>query len=702
MNDYIFVIFFIIKFVSFALLAAGISFHIKNNFINEATENKSIYKRSSLYYFLILLFFFAGEFLTLFTGSFASPQNLPTGVQLIAKIPYRLALFPFLILVFSKINYWRNFFKSKAHFLSLFTVVPYVVLFASNATKSSTSSASLGVEFLLFVVTILTMVAATPTLMTTREKNWGYLTAGIMILCLAGWGKRYQLLLGSTEASPIYECIWTIGMFLVVKAGMVKPDNEFKNIFSESKGGIIENIRFYILLIMFLFITSLHLLGKVNPLVAQLTTVFSALAVIIAFMAGEGILKAVQSFSENLKKMNLNFSEEKSCLISNSTLPVELKDQLEAFFNFKISEIEKVNQQNLELQILREKSSLYGKLNHDLKAPIMALKSRIQIGPLDREEKETLFLQIEKIKAMINGIVLDDRAPKINFNLNSKEIIEKSNRMESTCHLLGLINSVIDDTSPIMNSNGVRLIMNIDPSIQNIFIAGDFMELSRALNNLMMNAIQSSVERARRISLSTTINQQKGNITLMIRDFGKGIPQNIFESINQDEIISTKHSGFGQGIKNAREFIKRADGNLTFINSPEGATALIELKLLDTPAWYFDIRNSKNNSFIILDDDLSVINTLKQVRPDAEFSITDDEKEFITSAVLNKSAFCLVDLSFGGNRNGLDLIIQEQLQSRSALFSGRISFDKDLFDYAFLNKVNLLPKESVNFKRELH
>lgn len=99
----------------------------------------------------------------------------------------------------------------------------------------------------------------------------------------------------------------------------------------------------------------------------------------------------------------------------------------------------------------------------------------------------------------------------------------------------------------------------------------------RILNNVVLNAIQSVVDKHAEISVTLKVKADKG--VLAVSDNGKGVPEELKEKIFLN-YFSTKSTGSGIGLALAKKGIENAGGNIWFDSKRgEGTTFFISMPL---------------------------------------------------------------------------------------------------------------------------
>lgn len=111
----------------------------------------------------------------------------------------------------------------------------------------------------------------------------------------------------------------------------------------------------------------------------------------------------------------------------------------------------------------------------------------------------------------------------------------------------------------------------------NILIDADKDIFRRILNNIVLNAIQSVVDKSAEIEVSLKVKSGKG--VLAVSDNGRGVPEDLKEKIFLS-YFSTKSTGSGIGLALAKKGIENAGGNIWFESKQgDGTTFFVSMPL---------------------------------------------------------------------------------------------------------------------------
>ena len=135
--------------------------------------------------------------------------------------------------------------------------------------------------------------------------------------------------------------------------------------------------------------------------------------------------------------------------------------------------------------------------------------------------------------------------------------------------LTEFIKDIIAEMKPIAAHTGNSIILHCEDLIA---IKADKMNLKRVIKNLIHNAISYG---ANNTNIDIFIQQDSENITIAIRDYGKGIPAEDIKKIFQKYYSTAKKfrkTGTGLGLFLAQQIIKAHKGALSVVSEPEQYT----------------------------------------------------------------------------------------------------------------------------------
>jgi len=200
---------------------------------------------------------------------------------------------------------------------------------------------------------------------------------------------------------------------------------------------------------------------------------------------------------------------------------------------------------------------------HEIRNPLTSVKLNIQKilqnEDLDQDEKEHLnitqqgIVQIEKfIKELLNFTRVSDLHLE---RFSAEQILDEAVKMMHTS---------FEEKKIILERDYAK---NLPP----VLVDGD--KMRQVFLNILRNAAEA-VDEGGRISLALCPAHQDGvkTIKIEISDDGCGIPEKDWENIFEP-LFTTKPSGFGLGLSNARKIVEQHKGSIRVIKKRDKGTS---------------------------------------------------------------------------------------------------------------------------------
>ena len=263
--------------------------------------------------------------------------------------------------------------------------------------------------------------------------------------------------------------------------------------------------------------------------------------------------------------------------------------------------------------LLKSREQLISTVSHDLKTPLSTIVGYSELlGNSDVNTKQSYFIKnIKNSSEYITQLVQD--------LLDFSQIEAGKITIEKVPFLLPeIIDEVAKSIQTVYKQKNIELTINADEKL-NTKIVGDPFRLKQILSNIIGNAYKFTEEGFIRISAFIAENDQF--FTIIIEDSGIGIEKEnqklVFEEFAQaNEGIEKKYGGTGLGLSICQKIISILGGTLELESAfGKGSTFEIQLPLL------FDsstnsipevkkpiIRNTKKQTFIVIDDDINLLN----------------------------------------------------------------------------------------------
>ena len=225
-----------------------------------------------------------------------------------------------------------------------------------------------------------------------------------------------------------------------------------------------------------------------------------------------------------------------------------------------------------QLHFSQEQQNFMMALTHELKTPIAVAKlnlETLQKRKLDEQQQQrlihTTLQEANRLNSLCNNMLLSSQIEASNFRISTEEI-----------NFSQLVKECVQDFITRFPQR------NILPSvIEDIYLNGDTLLLQMAVNNLIDNAIKYS---AKETAITVLLKEEKKNITLQVKDEGKGIAdeekKKVFDKFYRTGNAATKGAkGTGLGLYLTNKIIQNHNGAITVSNNtPTGCIFTIALQ----------------------------------------------------------------------------------------------------------------------------
>lgn len=232
-----------------------------------------------------------------------------------------------------------------------------------------------------------------------------------------------------------------------------------------------------------------------------------------------------------------------------------------------LADIRKNNAYRVALEIAKEEAEYHAaakqrflaNMSHELRTP---LQSIIGYSEQIKQEKypdpdkiDAIYQSSEHLLQIVNEILDYSR-------INSGKIVLNENQFA----ILELINNVVTVMKTQANKKKLELELNTR-ILGSGYLLGDAFRIRQILFNLLSNAIKFTDKGTVTLNVSTVVYGSKTELNIMVKDTGKGIPEEdlerIFDDFEQSENANSGvHFGSGLGLSIVKAICESMDGQI--------------------------------------------------------------------------------------------------------------------------------------------
>lgn len=276
--------------------------------------------------------------------------------------------------------------------------------------------------------------------------------------------------------------------------------------------------------------------------------------------------------------------------------------------------------------LLKSREQLISTVSHDLKTPLSTIVGYSELlGNSDVNTKQSYFIKnIKNSSEYITQLVQD----LLDFSRieAGKITIEKV-----PFYLPELIEDTARNIQTVYKEKNIDLIINVDDKLHTR-VVGDPFRLKQILTNIIGNAYKFTEEG--HIKISSYVSENENFFIITIEDTGIGIEKGnqklIFEEFAQaNENIEKKYGGTGLGLSICQKIISFMGGRIS-LESTFGKGSTFEIKIpliLDHSEITIEeikrniARNTKKQTFVVIDDDINLLNLTSGVLRQEEHQV---------------------------------------------------------------------------------
>lgn len=250
-------------------------------------------------------------------------------------------------------------------------------------------------------------------------------------------------------------------------------------------------------------------------------------------------------------------------------------------YQFRKSTI-KSYEKEIELALARRFSDLSRKVAHDIRSPLSALNMMVgHYKSIPEEQKEI----IQQVILRINGIADDLLNDTKKQSVPTQQITNSTQELKKYKIIPAIKNLVNEKNLEVKNIPGVEVVLRLNNCLEDIEVAIPDKSIQRILSNLINNSIDAMTDNG---MIFIEVQNRAPTLIVSVIDFGKGIPADILERLNQKEFLShgkekSNRSGSGIGLESAYRDLQEVGGSLKIESKLEiGTRVTIELPLVNT------------------------------------------------------------------------------------------------------------------------
>jgi heavy metal sensor kinase len=287
--------------------------------------------------------------------------------------------------------------------------------------------------------------------------------------------------------------------------------------------------------------------------------------IILAVVGGFYLAKKSLEPVERITLLAEEISVEKLNKRLNLTLPDDELGHLASTFDGMLERLE---------ESVKKQRQFTSDAAHELRTPLTAIRSIVDVTlHRDRSSEEyvSALLQIqneiERLSSVIDDLLiitrLENTLPKREFAVFS---------------VSALIWEVLETMMVLAKEKNIEIETDLQDNVE---IAGDRKHLSRAVFNLVDNAIKYTPENGK-IRIAAKLSESKERIEIIVEDNGIGIQledmERIFDRFYRVDRARSQTRGTGLGLSIAKEIVKAHGGVISVKSSPgKGSTFKVSL-----------------------------------------------------------------------------------------------------------------------------
>jgi nitrogen fixation/metabolism regulation signal transduction histidine kinase len=294
--------------------------------------------------------------------------------------------------------------------------------------------------------------------------------------------------------------------------------------------------------------------------------IFLMLAALVAFALAKSVTRPLSIIGDKLRKIQVGGKNEKIDWKSRDEDITEFINR----FNLMIEQLEASSRELARTQRESAWREMAKQVAHEIKNPLTPMKLQIQM--LERASDKDPEMARDMIKKISKSLI-----GQIDILSNIASEFSSFAKLPAPKNEVFVLNRLLEDVCNLYTSEENMQLDLILPE-EELSVFADPEQITRVLNNLIKNAIQSIPDnQSGKIDIS--LYKSTSFAVIQVSDNGVGIPEDRKDSIFSP-YFTTKSSGTGIGLTMSKGIIESAKGQMYFTSEEaKGSIFYVELPL---------------------------------------------------------------------------------------------------------------------------
>lgn len=284
---------------------------------------------------------------------------------------------------------------------------------------------------------------------------------------------------------------------------------------------------------------------------------FVVLSFVGGYLIADNSLKPLERLNDEMKKKSAKNLGEKINFVDNGD---EISELIKSF-----NDMSEQLSRSFEAQ-----KEFVENASHELKTPLAIIQANVDSILADSKiDKQDLMSMLEDSRSSILFM------NKLTEDLLLLSLVDVDFERENL-NLRKVLEEAVADARRLVDGEKFEIVLNDGEGID---VKGNMVLLKRAFQNLIENSIKYSKGK----KLIVDIEKKYGDIKLVFKDDGVGVPKDKQERIfdrfyRVDKSRSRKTGGSGLGLAITKEIIEKHNGTIKYVDG-KGATFVVQLSL---------------------------------------------------------------------------------------------------------------------------